>query len=186
MTFREEKMSKKPKIYMSRCFGFDKCRYDGKDFFCDFAENLKKHAEIIHWCPEIAIDLGCPREKIRVIRIDEKNLLFQPETGKFWTEKMLEYSNNYLETLINIDGFFLKAKSPSCGVKNTKLFEGKSEKIISYEASGFFAERVLALFPDTPVLTEEDLKEKEKTQDFLKKVFLKYGRIPACFAGFFS
>ena len=182
----EGAMQKRPLIYMSRCFGFEKCRYDGKDFPCDFAEKLKKHAEIIHWCPETAIDLGCPREKIRVVRIDGKNLLFQPETEKFWTEKMIEYSDNYLKILENIDGFFLKAKSPSCGVKNTKLFEGKSEKIISYEASGFFAERVLALFPDTPVLTEEDLKDKERTKDFLTKVFLKYGRIPACFSEFFS
>ena len=122
---------------MSRCFGFDKCRYDGNDFFCDFAEKLKKHAETIHWCPEIAIGLGCPREKIRVVRIDGKNLLFQPETGKFFTEKMIEYSDNHLKTLENIDGFFLKAKSPSCGVKNTKLFEGKSEKIIKQEPIGY-------------------------------------------------
>ena len=167
---------------MSRCFGFDKCRYDAKDFFCGFAEKLKKHAEIIHWCPEIAIGLGCPREKIRVVKIDGKNLLFQPETGMFWTEKMIESSDNYLKILENIDGFFLKAKSPSCGVGNTKLFEGKSEKIISFEANGFFAGRVLELFPDTPVLTEEDLKNNEKTQDFLENVFMKYGGIPADFA----
>ena len=167
---------------MSRCFGFDKCRYDAKDFFCGFAEKLKKHAEIIHWCPEIAIGLGCPREKIRVVRIDGKNLLFQPETGQFFTEKMIESSDNYLKTIENVDGFFLKAKSPSCGVGNTKLFEGKSEKIISFEANGFFAGRVLELFPDVPVLTEEDLKNNEKTQMFLENIFMKYGGIPADFA----
>ena len=174
-------MIRKPLIYMSRCFGFDKCRYDAKDFFCGFAEKLKKHAEIVHWCPEIAIGLGCPREKIRVVRIDGKNQLFQPETGKFFTEKMIEFSDNYLKTLENIDGFFLKAKSPSCGVRNTKLYRGKSDELISSDASGFFAERVLALFPDTPVLTELDLENKEKTEDFFKRVFLKYGRIPADF-----
>ena len=175
-------MISKPLIYMSRCFGFDKCRYDAKDFFCGFAEKLKKHAEIIHWCPETAIGLGCPREKIRVVKIDGKNLLFQPETGMFWTEKMIESSDNYLKTLENIDGFFLKAKSPSCGVGNTKLFEGKSERIISFEANGFFAGEVLKLFPNVPVLTEEDLKNNEKTQMFLENVFMKYGGIPADFA----
>jgi len=175
-------MIRKPLIYMSRCFGFDKCRYDAKDFFCEFAEKLKKHVEIVHWCPEIAIGLGCPREKIRVVRIDGKNQLFQPETGKFFTEKMTEFSDKYLKILENIDGFFLKAKSPSCGVRNTKLYRGKSDELISTDASGFFAERVLALFPDTPVLTELDLENKEKTEDFLKRVFLKYGRIPADFA----
>ena len=166
-------MSEKPKIYMSRCFGFDKCRYDGKDFFCEFAEKLKIHAEIIHWCPEIAIGLGCPREKIRVVKIDGKNELFQPETGKFFTKKMIEASNKYLKTLENIDGFFLKAKSPSCGAGNTKLFEGKSENIISFEASGFFAAQVMKLFPNVPILTEEDLKNEAKTKDFLEKVFGK-------------
>lgn len=164
-------MSKKPKIYMSRCFGFDKCRYDGKDFFCDFAEKLKQEAEIIHWCPEVAIGLGCPREKIRVVRIDKKDLLFQPETGKFFTEKMTETSINYLKTLGNIDGFFLKAKSPSCGVKNTKLYRGTSDELISTDVSGFFAVQVMKLFPNVPILTEEDLKDEAKTKNFLEKVF---------------
>lgn len=163
---------------MSRCFGFDKCRYDGKDFFCEFAEKLKQQAEIIHWCPEIAIGLGCPREKIRIVRIDGKDLLFQPETGKFFTEKMIETSVNYLKTLKDIDGFFLKAKSPSCGVKNTKLYRGKSDELISSDASGFFAVQVMKLFPNVPVLTEEDLKDPIKTNDFLEKVFKKTGKIP--------
>ena len=166
-------MSRKPRIYMSRCFGFDKCRYDGKDFFCEFAEKLKQHAEIVHWCPEIAIGLGCPREKIRVVRIDGGNRLFQPETGKFFTEKMIEASNKYLKTLENIDGFFLKAKSPSCGVKNTKLYRGKSDELISTDASGFFALQVMKLFSNVPLLTEEDLKDETKTNDFLEKVFGK-------------
>ena len=156
---------------MSRCFGFDKCRYDGKDFFCEFAENLKQQAEIVHWCPEIAIGLGCPREKIRVVRIDGKDFLFQPETGKFFTEKMTETSINYLKTLGNIDGFFLKAKSPSCGVKNTKLYRGTSDELISTDASGFFAVQVMKLFPNVPILTEEDLKDEAKTKNFLEKVF---------------
>lgn len=156
---------------MSRCFGFDKCRYDGKDFFCEFAEKLKQQAEIVHWCPEIAIGLGCPREKIRVVKIDGKNELFQPETGRFFTEKMIETSINHLKTLDNIDGFFLKAKSPSCGVKNTKLYRGKSDELISTEASGFFAVQVMKLFPNVPVLTEEDLKDAATTKDFLEKVF---------------
>ena len=164
-------MSGKPRIYMSRCFGFEKCRYDGKDFFCEFAENLKIHADIVHWCPETAIGLGCPREKIRVVRIEGKNRLFQPETGKFFTEKMIDVSNNYLKTLGNIDGFFLKAKSPSCGVKNTKLYRGKSDELISTDASGFFAVQAMELFPNVPILTEEDLKDEAKTKDFLEKVF---------------
>ena len=166
-------MSKKPKIYMSRCFGFEKCRYDGEVFFCEFAEKLKIHAEIIHWCPEIASGLGCPREKIRVVRIDGKNRLFQPETGRFFTEKMIETSDNYLKTLKDIDGFFLKAKSPSCGVKNTKLYRGKSDELISTDASGFFAVQVMKLFPNVPILTEEDLEDETKTNDFLEKVFGK-------------
>ena len=158
---------------MSRCFGFEKCRYDGEVFFCEFAEKLKIHAEIIHWCPEIAIGLGCPREKIRVVRIDGKNRLFQPETGRFFTEKMIETSDNYLKTLKDIDGFFLKAKSPSCGVKNTKLYRGKSDELISTDASGFFAVQVMKLFPNVPILTEEDLEDETKTNDFLEKVFGK-------------
>ena len=86
---------------------------------------------------------------------------------------MINASNNYLKTLGNIDGFFLKAKSPSCGVKNTKLYRGKSDELISTDASGFFALQVMKLFPNVPILTEEDLKDKTKTNDFIEKVFGK-------------
>ena len=58
-------------------------------------------------------------------------------------------------------------------MKNTKLYRGKSDELISTDASGFFALQVMKLFPNVPILTEEDLKDETKTKDFLEKVFGK-------------
>lgn len=171
-------MDKKPKIYMSRCFGFEKCRYDGEWVIDSFAEKLKKYAEIIHGCPETGIGLGCPREKIRVVRIDGRNELLQPATGLFFTEKMVSFSRDFLKKLEPVDGFYLKGKSPSCGFGNTKLYEGRTEKLLSLEASGFFAAEAVRMFPQLPVITEKEAENMEKRIEFLSKVFASFGGVP--------
>ena len=174
-------MKRRPLIYMSRCFGFEKCRYDGEEVYCEFAEKLKNFVDVIHWCPETAIGLGIPREKIRVVKISGSNRLFQPATGKFFTHKMTKTCSYYLKKLNGIDGFFLKAKSPSCGFGNTKLFRGKTEDIISFDADGFFATEVRKLFPNTPVFCEKNLENIDETKQFLSLIFAGFGGIPQDF-----
>jgi uncharacterized protein YbbK (DUF523 family) len=58
----------RPKLFVSRCLGFDACRYKGLKINDQSVELLKAHADIVTACPEIAIGLGVPRQPIRVLR----------------------------------------------------------------------------------------------------------------------
>ena len=61
-------MDKKPRIVVSRCLGFDHCRYNGDVIKDDFVEALTPFVEYITVCPEVEIGLGVPRKPIRLIK----------------------------------------------------------------------------------------------------------------------
>ncbi len=160
-------MFPKPKIVISKCF-FEPVRYDGGIISEPFVENLKKYIESVTFCPEIALGLKVPRPRILIVKIKESERLIQPETGKDLTEDMLKVCQKALAEFKEIDGFLLKAKSPSCGVKSTKLYQ--NEKIIG-KTSGFFARLASETYPYLPLEDEGRLKDFKIRDHFLIRIF---------------
>lgn len=169
---------KKPIVYISRCFGIAKCRYDGDWVIDKNVETIKKYIDFRDFCPETGIGFPSPREKIRVVRKDGVLELLQPATGRFFTGEMVRFSTDFINSIGRFDGFILKGKSPSCGVKNTKLYDYATGELISTGASGFFASTLLRLSPETPVITEKSFEDVTETAIFLDKVFKRYGGTP--------
>ena len=58
----------RPLLIVSRCFGPDRCRYDGDALSCSHLDELLRSCEVSFVCPELAIGLPVPREPIRLIR----------------------------------------------------------------------------------------------------------------------
>lgn len=168
----------KPVVYISRCFGIRKCRYDGDWIIDNNIETVKKYIDFRDFCPETGIGFPSPREKIRVVCRNGVQELFQPATGKFFTEEMVRFSTDFINSISRFDGFILKGKSPSCGVKNTKLYDFATGELISTGASGFFAATLLDLFPDAPVITEKSFEDTTETVLFLDKIFKNCGGTP--------
>ncbi len=48
----------KPKILISKCLGFENCRYNGAIVQFDLLDKMKDQIEFIPLCPEIEIGLG--------------------------------------------------------------------------------------------------------------------------------
>ena len=95
----------KPTVVVSRCLGFDNCRYNGDVISDSFVEQLKDHVNYITVCPEVEIGLGVPRNPIRLV-LDNGNLeLYQPATGNIYTEEMNQYSADLFESLGEIREF---------------------------------------------------------------------------------
>ncbi len=161
----------KPKVFASRCLGFEHCRYDGKVIESEFVEKLKGHVEFITSCPEKEIGLGIPREPVRVVEIKGKRLLYQPATGRDVTNEMNEYIKNYLGKLGEVDGFILKFKSPSCGISRVKIYRGKKQGAASYYGKGFFGKAVIGKFPKTPVEDDGRIINIAIRERFLTRVF---------------
>ncbi|MDY0362055.1 MAG: DUF523 and DUF1722 domain-containing protein [Desulforegulaceae bacterium] len=161
----------KPKIVVSRCLGFEKCRYNGETLISEIIENLKNYVEFITVCPEVEIGLGVPREPVRVAESGGAKHLIQPATGNDYTNQISKWNKEFFEQHKHIDGFILKNRSPTCGIGDVKIYKGLSKTSSAYKGSGFFGEFVLEKFPFHPIEDEGRLLNYEIRDHFLVKLF---------------
>ena len=167
----EDRESTKPKIVVSKCLGFAKCRYNGQTIPDDFVDSLKEYVEYITLCPEVEIGLGIPREPIRLIKENGKLELYQPASERLFTDEMNEYSKNILENIGEVDGFILKGRSPSCGIKDVKVHNGRGRAPVLEKDMGIFAGHVKARFPHLPIEEEGRLTNLKIREHFLTKLY---------------
>ena len=161
----------KPRIVVSKCLGFEHCRYNGQIISCDIADELKGHVEFITVCPEVEIGLGVPRDPVRTVMKDDEWRLMQPATGEDHTESMIDFIDGFLDLDQDVDGFILKGSSPSCGIKDTKIYN-KMEKAAPIDRdSGFFGKAVLEKFPHKAVESDGRLRNYQIREHYLTKIF---------------
>lgn len=160
---------RKPTIVVSKCLGFDSCRYDGQIIANDLVEKLKKHTNIIPVCPEVEIGLGVPRPSLRIVEKNEQLSLIQPKTKKILTDEMERFSHNFLKDK-EIEGFILKNRSPSCGIKDSKLYKENNPNPIG-KTSGFFTATAMDLFPNCIFEDEGRLTNYRIREHFLTSIF---------------
>ncbi|MBN2250609.1 MAG: DUF523 and DUF1722 domain-containing protein [Candidatus Altiarchaeota archaeon] len=164
----------RPKVVVSRCIEHEPCRYNGQMINDELVAKLKDHADYVTVCPEADIGLGIPRDPVRVVKVEEKLLLFQPATGKEYSRDMISYSDAFLSALSGIDGFILKYRSPSCGLKDVKVYVGRGgpDDIKGIESgSGFFGSAVLKKFTGLAIEDEARLGNPVLREHFLTKLY---------------
>lgn len=136
----------KPIIVVSKCLEFDACRYNGEMVPDLTIRNLQPFVTFIPVCPEVEIGLGTPRETIRIVEKNGANRLVQPSIREDVTEKMNEFSNAFLQTLPEVDGFILKNRSPSCGTRDVKIYSGFEKGPVKGKGTGLFGGAVIKNF----------------------------------------
>ena len=100
------------KILVSACLCGMKTRFDGKDNPFPFLERLKKHYEIVPFCPEIEGGLPEKREPCEMV-----NNAILTESGKDVTKNFVEGAKKAVSLchFFGIKIAILKDRSPSCG-----------------------------------------------------------------------
>jgi uncharacterized protein YbgA (DUF1722 family)/uncharacterized protein YbbK (DUF523 family) len=161
----------RPKIVISKCIEFGHCRYDGSLIPSDFVKALKPHVDFAPVCAEMEIGLGVPRSSVRIISANGELRLVQPATGLDVTERMGVFSNQFLSSLTEVDGFILKHRSPSCGMKDIKVYSGFEGADTVSRASGFFGGAVIKYFPDLAIEDEGRLRNYNIREHFLTKLY---------------
>ena len=161
----------KPKIVVSKCLGFAKCRYNAQTIPDDFVASLKEYVEYTTVCPEVEIGLGVPREPIRLILENEKLELYQPATENLYTDEMERYSIEKLEEIGDVDGFILKGRSPSCGIKDVKIYNGRRKAPNIGKDVGVFAKHVIEKYPHLAIEEEGRLTNLKIREHFLTKLY---------------
>jgi uncharacterized protein YbgA (DUF1722 family)/uncharacterized protein YbbK (DUF523 family) len=161
----------KPIIVVSKCLGFANCRYNGAIINDDFVEKLKNFVEFKTVCAEVEIGLGTPREPVRVVKTNGNLKLIQPKTGIEFTDTMKDFSNSFIDSIGEADGFILKSRSPSCGIKDVKIYPSAESNMVMEKGSGFFGGAVLEKFPYLPVEDEGRLTNFRIREHFLTSIY---------------
>jgi uncharacterized protein YbgA (DUF1722 family)/uncharacterized protein YbbK (DUF523 family) len=161
----------KPEVVVSKCMEFAPCRYNGAMISDDFIRRLKPFVSFQPVCPEMEVGLGCPRDPIRVVSRTGALRLIQPSTGRDITEAMTGFAAAFVAGLGPVDGFILKGRSPSCGIKDVKVYGGPEQNMPQATGRGFFAAAVLDRFPNLPVEEEGRLSNFTIREHFLTRLF---------------
>ncbi len=138
----------------------------------DIVQQLIPHVDFIPICPEVEIGLGVPRLAIQIVEIQGQKKLIQFATGLDVTNKMTTFSNRFLGSQKNrdCDGFILKNRSPSCGIRDVRYY-GEQKTVLSSKNPGFFGEAVLSQFPHAVIEDEGRLRNPRIRDHFLTKLF---------------
>lgn len=161
----------KPRIVVSKCLGFAACRWNGVTIPDEFVSRLQPHVEFVPVCAEVEIGLGVPRDPVRVVSVDGELRLVQPATGKDFTDAMRRFAQGYVDAVGAVDGFILKSRSPSCGIKDVKVYPSAGTTAPTGKGAGFFAAAVLERFGDLPVEDEGRLTNFTIREHFLTRIF---------------
>lgn len=159
-----------PIVVLSRCLEKEACRYNAQVIRDDFVRELEPFVRYVPTCPEVEIGLGVPRDPIRIVRIAEASRLVQPSTGRDLTAEMRAFADRFLDGVGPVDGFILKNRSPSCGIKDVKIHSEKPGPPVG-TGPGMFAAAVLERFPGRATEDEGRLRNPHIRDHFLTTLF---------------
>ena len=174
---RERTFDLPVRVGVSSCLLGEKVRYDGghkRDAF--LVQELGRHVEWVSVCPELEVGMGVPREAVRLLRTagesSESSIrMVGEQSGKDWTDAMSMFSEARARSLeqLELSGYILKSKSPSCGLERVKVYS--SSGIPSKTGQGLFARALMERFPLLPVEDEARLYDHRLRENFLERVF---------------
>lgn len=163
----------RPTVVVSRCLGFEACRYDGQTIHEDIVDRMREHVDFVTVCPEVESGLGTPRDPVRLVQSEDGVRMVQPTTGNDYTEAMNAFAAQFLEELDEVDGFLLKNRSPSCGVTDAKVYPRVERSAALRSGPGLFAEQAQKRFPHVIFEDEGRLSNAALRHHFLATIFTK-------------
>jgi uncharacterized protein YbgA (DUF1722 family)/uncharacterized protein YbbK (DUF523 family) len=166
-------MFAKSTIGISSCLLGNTVRYDGGHKLDHYLRDTL--GQFVEWepvCPEVEAGFSVPREPMQLVGDAGSLHLVTIQTAVDRTGTLFRWSRNKLKQLEQkgICGFVFKARSPSCGVRDTKIF-APSGRLIG-NGSGLFAAEVATHFPSLPLEDEGRLQDPRIRENFIERVFV--------------
>ncbi|MBF0368147.1 MAG: DUF523 domain-containing protein [Magnetococcales bacterium] len=167
--------NKKITIGISACLLGEPVRYDGgHQLDHALVQVLLPRATLITICPEVECGFGVPRPTRRLEGDPHAPRMVTVEEGVDDTERFMAWGNKRLVELAHVDGYILKARSPSCGLK--VAVHQRNGEVVSWVGRGLFAMLVQNQSPShggqsIPLLAEsEALQKGDALETFLKQL----------------
>lgn len=162
----------RPKLLVSRCLGFAACRYNGQQFHSDIVELLRGHVDFVAVCPEIEAGLGVPRPPIRLCQENDRVEVWQRAQSRVVTDALQKAAQSIVENISDCDGAILKTKSPSCGLRDAKVYRSMDQPHFLRWDSGIFGALVLKQLGHKAVDDEQRLTNLILREHFLVKLYI--------------
>ncbi len=159
------------RLGISACLLGETVRYDGGHKHDRYVIGaLGQYVEWVPVCPEVECGLPVPREPMDLVGAPEGPRLVTVRTGEDKTDLLLRWAVARVAQLAGEDlcGFVFKAKSPSCGMEQVKVYNG--EGIPQKKGVGLFARALMEHLPLLPVEEAERLHDAAVRASFIARV----------------
>ena len=164
----------KPLVGISSCLLGENVRYDGGHKLDHYLHDiLGRYVEFVPVCPEVECGMGIPREAMRLVSVGGSIRLMTRKTQIDMTDAMKAWIDERLKALTGLPlcGFIFKARSPSSGLRNIKVY---TDKGVRNDGVGMFARDVLEHFPHLPVEDEGRLHDDWLRENFIERIFVMH------------
>ncbi len=160
---------------ISSCLLGAKVRFNGghkKDNYV--TDVLSNYFDWVRVCPEMDIGMGTPRESVRLVGNPNNPRMLGTKSLRDWTEQMNRYARQKAECLreLNLHGYILKSRSPSCGLMRVKVYSEKGAPVAT--SPGLFARALEQAMPNLPIEEEGRLNDPRLRENFIVRVFSYY------------
>ena len=161
----------KPLIGVSACLLGQAVRYDG---------GSRPQAFLLHeWalqfdyfplCPETGMGLGVPRPPVQLVGdVESPRVIGVHDEHLDVTQALYRYARQHVRSLPPLCGVVLKSGSPSCGVRQVKLFSADGARM-SRVAMGIYARELAREYPHLPLQDEKALQDARARKLFIRQV----------------
>ncbi len=155
----------RPRIGVSACLLGERVRHDGGDKRNAWlVDELGPRVEWVPVCPEVEAGFGTPREPMRLVRAGEgAAVIMTTRRRPDLTAVLVAFSGRRVNDLVaaGLDGYVLKAGSPSCAIESTNDVAGP----------GLFADALMRHMPELPIVDERQLADPAVRRRFVERVF---------------
>ncbi len=160
------------RIGISSCLLGEEVRFDGGHKRDQYVTGiLGDYVEWVAVCPELEMGLGVPREALRLVGNPDAPRLVTVRSDVDHTEGMLVWSQERVEALrgMDLDGYILKSKSPSCGMERVRVYTEAG--MPSRSGPGLFARVLMKALPLLVVEEEGRLNDPWLREGFIVRLF---------------
>jgi uncharacterized protein YbgA (DUF1722 family)/uncharacterized protein YbbK (DUF523 family) len=160
------------RVGVSTCLLGEPVRFDGGHKLDQYlVGTLGRYVEWVPVCPEAEMGLGVPREALRLVGDPEAPRLVTVRGRVDHTDGMLAWSRDRLQQLrgLELDGYILKSKSPSCGMERVRIYTEAG--MPSRSGPGLFARALVDALPLLVVEDEGRLNDPRLRESFVVRLF---------------
>ncbi|HLU65548.1 MAG TPA: DUF523 domain-containing protein [Kofleriaceae bacterium] len=152
----------RPRVGISSCLLGQEVRWDGRHRRSEAVLALARQVEWVPVCPEVEVGMGVPREPVRLVGPRERPRMIA-RSGADWTDRMEAWAEARLDALGDLDGYVLKAGSPSCGLAGVPI----AGEAGGAPGAGLFCAALRRRHPALPVAEETSLADEHQRERFL-------------------